>query len=208
MRLLLYYRSTPIVASGVFYLFEFVLPRTTKIVKGPTRRSPTMSTMSTRNTTRRHMHRIRTNGSSIVGDQREPENRTNRTIAWEEAEEWQRDNPYIRYGYRPGTASFTGLLKSMTMLHNETFNVYSHFIGALFVPFLAFTYMQLLSDTRIVAATKADYFMFGNIFHPHTPWCLPVWNTTDATQLGLAMVYVRVGALRWIRQLVCSKIVF
>ena len=139
------------------------------------------------------MHRIRTNGSSIVGNQREPENRTNRTMAWEEAEEWQRDNPYIRYGYRPGTASFTGLLKSMTMLHNETFNVYSHFIGALFVPFLAFTYMQLLSDTRIVAATKADYFMFG-FFFATAECCLVI-----STLYHLYMSHSRRGEQFWLR---------
>lgn len=114
-------------------------------------------------------------------------------MTWEEAEEWQRDNPYIRHGYRPGTASFTALLKSMTILHNETFNVYTHFIGALLVPFLASTYMQLLSDTRVVAATKADYFMFGLFFG--TAECCLVMSTL----YHLYMSHSRRGEQFWLR---------
>lgn len=72
-----------------------------------------------------------------------------RTVTWEEAHEWQRDNKYVRRGYRPGTANLPDLFASMTFLHNETCNVYTHLIGAILMPLLAPIYMRVLSDTRL-----------------------------------------------------------
>jgi len=42
-----------------------------------------------------------------------------------------RDNPYITTGYRIGYKKFKLALKTMFMWHNETVNVWSHFLGKL-----------------------------------------------------------------------------
>jgi adiponectin receptor len=42
--------------------------------------------------------------------------------------------------------------------------VYTHLIGALLLPLLATTYIQLLSESRFSGVTGADYFMFGLFF--------------------------------------------
>lgn len=46
--------------------------------------------------------------------------------------EWLRDNEFIHGGYRPPMSSFRGCFKSMFRLHNETWNIWTHFVGFLF----------------------------------------------------------------------------
>lgn len=84
--------------------------------------------MSTSEIKKRHMQGLTPNTTSTAANQRKP---GARTVTWEEIHEWQRDNKYIRRGYRPGTANFLKILTSLTFLHNETCNVYTHLIGAL-----------------------------------------------------------------------------
>lgn len=40
------------------------------------------------------------------------------------------DNPYIKFGYRRKKQQITSYITSMFRLHNETFNIWSHFLGA------------------------------------------------------------------------------
>lgn len=42
-----------------------------------------------------------------------------------------RDNPYITTGYRIGFRGFKGGFKTLFMWHNETVNVWTHFLGKL-----------------------------------------------------------------------------
>ena len=46
--------------------------------------------------------------------------------------EWQKDNNFILGSYRPTMFSVRGCFKSMFRLHNETWNIWTHFIGFLF----------------------------------------------------------------------------
>lgn len=46
--------------------------------------------------------------------------------------EWLKDNEFIRGSYRPPMFSFRGCFKSMFRLHNETWNIWTHFAGFLF----------------------------------------------------------------------------
>ena len=48
-----------------------------------------------------------------------------------EVEDIYRHNPFILTGYRDRT-SVIGCLKSVLVLHNETINIWSHFLGFLF----------------------------------------------------------------------------
>ncbi|ODO04996.1 hypothetical protein I350_05608 [Cryptococcus amylolentus CBS 6273] len=59
-----------------------------------------------------------------------------RTISYEESLSilpWQTDNDYIRHGYRRPIPSIRGCLWSaVRYIHNETINIHSHSIGAVF----------------------------------------------------------------------------
>ncbi|AFR98797.2 integral membrane protein [Cryptococcus neoformans] len=59
-----------------------------------------------------------------------------RTISYEESLillPWQTDNDYIRHGYRRATPSIRKCLWSaVSYLHNETVNIHSHSVGAVF----------------------------------------------------------------------------
>ena len=46
--------------------------------------------------------------------------------------EWCKDNEFIHGSYRPPMFSYRGCVKSMFRLHNETWNIWTHFIGFLF----------------------------------------------------------------------------
>src|SRR6266480_1206807 len=69
-----------------------------------------------------------------------------RTVAWQEASEWQLDTKYILSGYRPEKADYLEIFTSLTFLHNETCNVYTHLIGALLLPLIATAFMRVLSE--------------------------------------------------------------
>ncbi|POS82665.1 hypothetical protein EPUL_004488 [Erysiphe pulchra] len=58
------------------------------------------------------------------------------TVTWEELPAWQQDNHYIRTGYRPASASFLKSFSSLGYLHNESVNIYSHLLGAIFFAIL------------------------------------------------------------------------
>jgi adiponectin receptor len=47
-------------------------------------------------------------------------------------------NPYIKRGFRINFNSHTKLFKSLFMLHNETINVWTHLIGAIFFSYIVF----------------------------------------------------------------------
>lgn len=59
-----------------------------------------------------------------------------KTISYEESLmllPWQTDNDYIRHGYRRATPSIRKCLWSaVSYLHNETVNIHSHSVGAVF----------------------------------------------------------------------------
>lgn len=87
-----------------------------------------------------------------------------RTVKWHEVPEWQIDNKHILSGYRPANADYLGVFTSLTFLHNETCNVYTHLIGALLLPLLTIAFMRVLSDPRFLNVSEADYIMFGLYF--------------------------------------------
>ncbi|OKL59122.1 hypothetical protein UA08_05966 [Talaromyces atroroseus] len=87
-----------------------------------------------------------------------------RTVGWHEISEYQRDNKYILSGYRPERASYHEILTSLTFLHNETCNVYTHLAGALLLPLIAAVFMQVLSEPQFIDVSGTDHVMFGIFF--------------------------------------------
>lgn len=88
--------------------------------------------------TERHVQGVKTNNMEVPTTRPQPEART---VAWDEVSEWQRDNKYILSGYRPEKADYREILTSLTFLHNETCNVYTHLIGVLLLPPIATVFM-------------------------------------------------------------------
>ncbi|KAM3451537.1 hypothetical protein MY3296_005202 [Beauveria thailandica] len=87
-----------------------------------------------------------------------------RTLMLHEASVWQRDNKYILSGYRRQRADYLEMLTSLTFVHNETCNVYTHLIGALLLPLIAATVMRSLSQPQFSVVLGTDYTMFAIFF--------------------------------------------
>lgn len=77
---------------------------------------------------------------------------------WEDAQEYLRDNEYIRKGYRINFNTFPRLLRSLFMCHNETTNVWSHLCGAFLFIFLIVYIAVWISPTH--------HFMIKSQFQP------------------------------------------
>src|SRR5699024_10338043 len=54
-----------------------------------------------------------------------------RLLHWDDLPHWQRDNHHIHTGYRPASFSYLVSFQSLTYLHNETVNIYSHLLPAM-----------------------------------------------------------------------------
>ncbi|KAM3519000.1 hypothetical protein MY4038_009916 [Beauveria bassiana] len=90
---------------------------------------------------------------------------TGRTVSWYEILEWQQDNRFILNGYRRETADYRAIMTGLTFLHNETCNVYTHFLGALLLPIIAVIVMCVLHlQLRFSGVSGADYAIFAIFF--------------------------------------------
>ncbi|KAF8155616.1 hemolysin-III related-domain-containing protein [Crassisporium funariophilum] len=104
------------------------------------------------------------------------------TVAWDELEDWQRDNEYIIYGYRRIQYSWSGCFASVfSYLHNETVNIHTHMWGSvLFVYLLATlnrTYVELdiattWKDSAVIGTflSSAIFCLAASAFY-HTSGC-------------------------------------
>uniref|UniRef100_A0A093XFB7 ADIPOR-like receptor IZH2 n=1 Tax=Talaromyces marneffei PM1 TaxID=1077442 RepID=A0A093XFB7_TALMA len=92
-----------------------------------------------------------------------------RTVTRQKISGWQSDNKYILSGYRPAEADYLKIFSSLTVLHNESCNVYTHLIGALLLPLVATTLLRDLAEPRFLNVSTMDYAMFGIYF-----WCSEV----------------------------------
>ena len=73
-----------------------------------------------------------------------------------EVEDIYRHNPFILTGYRDRT-SVIGCLKSVLLLHNETINIWSHFLGFLFFVGLFCQDILWLIPQDISGVTSSDF---------------------------------------------------
>lgn len=81
-----------------------------------------------------------------------------------EAPPWQRDNKYILGGYRGEMSSYLDIIRSLTFLHNETCNVYTHLAGAILLPLIAIDTIRTLSQSQFSDVSTTDYTMFAIFF--------------------------------------------
>lgn len=78
-----------------------------------------------------------------------------RTLTFDQVPAWIADNQFLRTGYRKEGQSFWSYLASLFHVHNETCNVWIHFLGAIFFVVLGF-YITAI-------------FVPGPTVHPHLP---------------------------------------
>ena len=107
-----------------------------------------------------------TTDGHIVRSSRRP-----KLLTWEEIQEWSRDNEFIRTGYRPEKPDYKHIFLSLTYVHNETCNIYTHLIGAILVWPVAYIYMRILPEPQYDNVLPADYVMFV-IFFFSCEFCL------------------------------------
>jgi adiponectin receptor len=88
---------------------------------------------------------------------------TKLTYLWHEIDPWQQDNHYIISGYRPASNSYSASFSSLSYLHNESVNIYTHLIGALLALFSSLILYQTL-EPRYETATKEDVYAFSCFF--------------------------------------------
>jgi adiponectin receptor len=85
------------------------------------------------------------------------------TVLWSDLPSWQRDNHYIHSGYRPQSNSFSRSFSSLSYIHNETVNIYTHLLGAA-ASLICSVYLHALIKPRYDRATTEDVIVFGCFF--------------------------------------------
>lgn len=84
-------------------------------------------------------------------------------LSWSELSPWQQDNEFIRSHYRPASYSYFGSMTSLCWLHNQSINIYTHLIGAIF--FIASSYyFHSELGKRYKSESKTDIFVFDCFF--------------------------------------------
>ena len=134
-----------------------------------------------------------------------------RLLTWEEIQEWSRDNEFIRTGYRPEKPEYKDILLSLTYLHNETCNIYTHLIGAILVWPVAYIYMRILPEPQYDNVLPADYVMFiifffscefcllssaaYHLMQPHSHKVEQFWHRMDLTGIAVIIAGTFIAAI-------------
>ncbi|KAK2841580.1 hypothetical protein FQN49_006119 [Arthroderma sp. PD_2] len=116
------------------------------------------------------------------------------TVHWDALPHWLQDNHHIHSGYRPASASFLRSFHSLTYLHNETVNIYTHLLPALLTIPISIALYQTISP-RYHTATTGDVIAFSCFFagaafclgmsalyhtiSNHSPWVAYIGNACD-----------------------------
>jgi len=121
-------------------------------------------------------------------------------VHFDDLPKWQQDNYYILSGYRKASYSYLRSLQSMVHWHNESVNIWTHFLpGVLLVPLGVLLYSAL--KPRYEMASSADVYamscffvcaaagmMMSGIFHTlsnHSPTVAKFWNQLDYVGISL-----------------------
>ena len=79
-------------------------------------------------------------------------------LSYDEIPAWYQDNPHIHTGYRPVSNSARLCFNSWLYLHNETFNIFSHFLpGALLL--IGQPVLYRFVQARYPGATTGDHLV-------------------------------------------------
>lgn len=87
-----------------------------------------------------------------------------RLYYYHELDEWQKDNHYIKSGYIRESKSFHECLRSLSYLHNETVNIYSHIVPSLtFLPYVLtfISYGLIIFENDLGFWERLNFLQFG-----------------------------------------------
>ena len=77
--------------------------------------------------------------------------------SYEEAPKFLQDNEYIKNGYLLHCNTFNKILKSFLILHNETINIWSHLLGAIFfLCLILYTSIYITNIKTQIAKIRID----------------------------------------------------
>ncbi|KAK3318005.1 hemolysin-III related-domain-containing protein [Apodospora peruviana] len=84
---------------------------------------------------------------------------------WDDLPDWRQDNHYIHSGYRQTSNSYLGSFHSLSYLHNETVNIWSHLLGAVFFTAVGLFLYNVVTPRYYEATTSAsDVVVFACFF--------------------------------------------
>ena len=84
-------------------------------------------------------------------------------LSWDALPLWSKDNSYIKTGYRPTSYSYTSSFLSCFYLHNETGNIYTHFLATIWMIALPVIYYPYIKR-NYPSANLDDCIIFGLFF--------------------------------------------
>lgn len=84
-------------------------------------------------------------------------------ISWDDLPAWRHDNAYIISGYHQARASYQHCARSIFHLHNESVNIWTHLLGAIF-SLGAAAYLYSGVHSRYDYASPGDKLAFGCFF--------------------------------------------
>ena len=85
------------------------------------------------------------------------------TRHWNDTPQWMQDNRYIHSGYRPQSNSYAKSASSLTHLHNESVNIWTHVVGAVLAAVAAFILYGNVRP-RFRMANRDDVMAFSCYF--------------------------------------------
>ncbi|KAI8964928.1 HlyIII-domain-containing protein [Daldinia sp. FL1419] len=84
-------------------------------------------------------------------------------VLWDDLPSWRRDNHYIISGYRPDSNSYWRSFTSLFYVHNESVNIWTHLLGALFFPSVGAWLYHVIAP-RYASANSSDVLVFACFF--------------------------------------------
>ncbi|OTA88171.1 hypothetical protein M434DRAFT_399128 [Hypoxylon sp. CO27-5] len=84
-------------------------------------------------------------------------------VLWDDLPSWRRDNHFIVTGYRPDSNSYWRSFTSLFYVHNESVNIWTHLLGALFFPTVGLWLYHVIAP-RYASADSSDVLVFACFF--------------------------------------------
>lgn len=85
-------------------------------------------------------------------------------LHWDDLPAWRRDNAFIVSGYRPTSYSVSGSFGSLLYMHNETVNIWTHLLGAVFFLAVGGWFLWKVIAPRVGEASGSDVLVFSCFF--------------------------------------------
>ncbi|KAA8900208.1 mPR-like GPCR protein [Sphaerosporella brunnea] len=126
-----------------------------------------------------------------------PPRQPQRLLSYAELAPWQQDNEYLLHGYRAESRSVSLCLRSWSYLHNESVNIYSHLVPAVFALFFEVASERGLFQRWYPEATGRDRFVL-TFFLLSAALCLgtsAMYHTLLSHSEHVAHVWVRLDFL-------------